>query len=113
MKLDPLSCGGYTSIQCSVSLSARSQVTIIYGCLSLHVFVSGVCLSCSGLGSLCIVSEGSLGHKLAGVLAQMAKQEFASQAEGDTGGQAAEVLAEIVVPSLMEVADQVQLYTPV
>ncbi|CDJ58973.1 leucine rich repeat containing protein, putative [Eimeria maxima] len=74
--------------------------------LALEVCDEARPLILRGLGSLCIVSEGSLGHKLAGVLAQMAKQEFASQAEGDTGGQAAEVLAEIVVPSLMEVADQ-------
>lgn len=40
-------------------------------------------------------------------LSRLARQEFASQAEGDCGGQAAEVIAEIVVPSLMEVSKEV------
>ena len=59
------------------------------------------------LASLCLVSEGSLGHKLAAVLSRMAQQEFAAQSEGDVGGIAAQVLAEIVVPSILEAADQV------
>ncbi|CDI83997.1 leucine rich repeat containing protein, putative [Eimeria acervulina] len=74
--------------------------------LALEVCEEARPLILRGLASLCLVSEGSLGHKLAAVLSRMAQQEFAAQSEGDVGGIAAQVLAEIVVPSILEAADQ-------
>lgn len=60
-----------------------------------------------GLANLSIVPEGSVGYEVSVALSRLARQEFASQAEGDCGGQAAEVIAEIVVPSLMEASGDV------
>ncbi|KAL8271038.1 hypothetical protein Esti_005023 [Eimeria stiedai] len=57
-----------------------------------------------GIANLCVIPEGSVGYEVSVALSRLARQEFASQAEGDCGGQAAEVIAEIVVPSLMEVS---------
>ncbi|XP_026194327.1 uncharacterized protein LOC34622225 [Cyclospora cayetanensis] len=59
-----------------------------------------------GIASLCIVTEGSLAHEVSVALARLARQEFTSQTEGDCGGQAAEVIAEVVVPSLLEFSGQ-------
>ncbi|KAL8433876.1 hypothetical protein ACSSS7_003537 [Eimeria intestinalis] len=59
-----------------------------------------------GIANLCIIPEGSVGYEVSVALSRLARQEFASQAEGDCGGQAAEVIAEIVVPSLMEVSGE-------
>ncbi|KAL8448742.1 hypothetical protein Emag_003868 [Eimeria magna] len=59
-----------------------------------------------GIANLCVIPEGSVGYEVSVALSRLARQEFASQAEGDCGGQAAEVIAEIVVPSLMEVSGE-------
>ncbi|KAL8427934.1 hypothetical protein Efla_003448 [Eimeria flavescens] len=58
-----------------------------------------------GIANLSIIPEGSLGYEVSVALSRLARQEFASQAEGDCGGQAAEVISEIVVPSLVEASD--------